>query len=514
MSFLDRLLEHYQINIKDLDQRKKSRSFTDLVRPECSSYFALLRNIKAAIYEKAKIVIYGDYDVDGISSTVILVKAFNKLGIKVGYFIPSRYIEGYGLNKKRIDDFYNKGYNYIITVDNGIVCNEEIDYAHSLSMKVLVIDHHNRGEKCHADAVFHFDDFLDYNCSAASLAYFVYCGLVGKDDEYCAFLAGLAVYSDVMPLVNNNLTFLKLAKDFYNKRHYPNISSFLPYNAEYSDFSYKLIPSLNAVGRIMKDQLATNRVARFLLEEKKDQSLSSYIMACNLEKKRIISLIDIDEKNSFESEYSFSTLTSIDEGLTSLLANRLLREKEKATLVCTESKEDELVGSLRSFKNVDLLPFLENEKKITIKSGGHKQACGVTIKKKDYYRFVTDFASYCNKMAMDNKTASDYITIDLSSLNKENYEILKSFEPFGNSFEEPKFLIHVDKDELISSKNNKAIFAYSENKEGRVIIFKNPEEILQKRYTSFDLIGEFTKSIFNNTVTYDLKVEKIIPHCD
>ena len=128
----------------DLDARNKQRSFLDLKRPYINADFLnvikILREIKA---NNEKIVIYGDYDADGITATAILKIAFDNFGLHTGFFIPNRYVEGYGLNNKRIDDFHHKGYKYILTVDNGITADKAIDYALSLGITTIVVDHHN-----------------------------------------------------------------------------------------------------------------------------------------------------------------------------------------------------------------------------------------------------------------------------------------------------------------------------------------------------------------------------------
>ena len=177
----------------------------------------MIARLDRALKNKEKMVIYGDYDVDGLTSTAIMVMGLSACGLQPGFFIPSRYHEGYGLHAERIRQFQEKGYHLIITVDNGISCHEQIALAKFFGMEVVVIDHHS----CPATLpdtpyIFHqlHSSFLDYNCSAASLSYFVVSRLMHRDDPYLATLAGIAVFSDVMPLIGNNLELAKLSLQF------------------------------------------------------------------------------------------------------------------------------------------------------------------------------------------------------------------------------------------------------------------------------------------------------------
>ncbi|MFA6830637.1 MAG: DHH family phosphoesterase, partial [Bacilli bacterium] len=232
-------------------------------------FVKVVNRIKESISKHEKVVVYGDYDVDGLTSTAIMVKTLLQLGLKSGYFIPSRYHEGYGLCISRVEDFIKKGYQTIITVDNGISAFEAIDYAKSKGLEVIVIDHHEIQEKLpNTDYIFHqnLSGFIDYNCSAASLAFFVCSYLLGGFDYYLATMAGIAVFSDVMPLIGNNLELAKISLFAMKKFRYPNLISLNTSDEiSYDYYSFVLIPSLNSVGRILTDTLATNAACKFLI---------------------------------------------------------------------------------------------------------------------------------------------------------------------------------------------------------------------------------------------------------
>ena len=177
MDFLASLLEHYHRTAKDLEARNALRSFSSLVLPDDYPGFQkVIHRLEEAISNKEKAVIYGDYDVDGLTSTAIRKRTLDSLGLNPGFFIPSRYHEGYGLNEERVRQFKEKGYSLIITVDNGISAKDSISLASSLGRETIVIDHHELPDILPPTPYIftHLrDKFIPYNCSAASLALFV-----------------------------------------------------------------------------------------------------------------------------------------------------------------------------------------------------------------------------------------------------------------------------------------------------------------------------------------------------
>lgn len=514
-TILTKLLEHYRISLEDLRERNLPGSFIHLEDPFSDDRFNdVISRIKKAVDEKEKTVIYGDYDVDGLTSTCIMKKTLDKLGLNPGYFIPSRYKEGYGLVKERVRDFKNKGYSLIITVDNGISAFEAIEEAYKLGMEVVIIDHHEIPEKkVLTEHIFHqnISKFISYNCSAASLCLFVSSKLLGYYDEYLATLAGIAVFSDVMPLVGNNLELVKIALSNLKKKLYPNICSLIPYKNSpicYDDINFYIIPSLNSVGRVENDVMATNKACKLLVEddEKEIQRLAKYVFDINLKRKELIKSAVIDEKLSFDSTHSYSGIIQTSSGLAGLFANKLLREKDKAIMLFAldEKNPECLVGSIRAKKGYDLISFLEKNKKYFIHSGGHKQACGVTILKKDYFQIAILFSTEIEKQALFIKDDDeDDIEIQLSDLNKENYDIYQSFYPFGEGFQACKFKITVAKNDVKVAPSNKVSYVLSKDRTSKVTYFGVPKQLAEEK-DMITFIGDFKKEEFNSQISYCL----------
>lgn len=517
MSFLSQLLEYYHLTVKDLGVRNAPGSFAHLENPfENSDFLSVVHRLENAIENHEKTVIYGDYDVDGITATTILKRVLDEKGLKPGYFIPSRYREGYGLNEERVKEFHEKGYHLIVTVDNGISCLESIKLAKSLGMDVLVIDHHDVPETLPLyDGIFHqtLSSFLSYNCSAASLVFFISAYLRNKNyDHYDATLAGLAVFSDVMPLVGNNLELAKIMLANLKTYRYPNLMRLLGEDISYHGISFCVNPLLNAPGRVSKDMMATNHVVLFLLENKETERLDRLhqeLVRINDQRKKIIA----EQKLLIPmlSEHSQTYQMSSCSGLSGSVANRLMLSNHLPTAVFALMEKDDnyLVGSIRVPDGYNALPFIRKNSSLFIAFGGHPKACGVTIRKQDYFRFATEFACYCALAHPDECQTKQAIPIVLSDLNEENFRIYESFEPFGEGFEKPEFVLTVEKNDLILSKNGKAVFSKTNPSGGRLCCFQSVSLIKDSIASYFEFTGSLRKNEFNGKTYYELLADKV-----
>lgn len=522
MSFLTDLLEHYHLTLKDLGERARPGSFSRLSTPyEDASFKAVVARLEKAIADKEKIVLYGDYDVDGLTSTAILKSALDQRKANSGFFIPSRYHEGYGLNAERVKQFAERGYTLLVTLDNGISQKAEIDLAHSYGMQVIVIDHHDLPKELPSfDYCFHhkLSKFIDYDCSAASLSFFVASALLHKYDDYLASLAGLAVFSDVMPLIGNNLELAKIAKQNIALYRYSNLAPLLgDGELTYESLSFSLIPALNAVGRIEKDSLSTNNACRLLLERKNEAKIEKYsqaILSSNAKKKEIIRNITFLPQYELSTAHGYVGRVDSYAGLSGLFANKLLREKNAPVALFAPSDQDEnlLVGSLRAPEGYRVDTFLEKNKARFLASGGHEKAAGLTIKKSDYYQVATLFLSECEKQALEKKESVLLsIPMALDDLNEENYSVYEEFMPFGEGFPAPTFSIEVPSEKLSMAPSGKVLNVFSDNGEGKITAFPHFEGLGEKRYSSYRFEGSFRKETFRSKTSYILRAEKIIP---
>ncbi|MCH3966444.1 MAG: DHH family phosphoesterase [Bacilli bacterium] len=507
ISFLTSLLEHYSITAEDLRKRELPGSFSSLVFPNEDPYFQkMLARLKRAGYDKEKVVVYGDYDVDGLTSTAIMVHALRGLGITPGYFIPSRFVEGYGLVSARVDDFKAKGYHLIIAVDNGICADEAIDHAHALGMEVLVIDHHDLPKKLPAaDLIFHnlISNFVPYPISAASLCFFLSVDLLEREDKYLETLAGIAVFSDVMPLVGNNLILAKLAYKNLNHEHYLNLDALLgggPYS--YHDINFRLNPMLNSPGRIYPDPLATNRACRFLIEDENEsvwKSLTPYLSGANFRRKSLVSETTLDPTmQPLVSEHCIAEVLSGNPGIAGIVAGHLSREKDIPVLVLApDFKEpDTLIGSIRAPAGYDFGPWIQKNSRLFISAGGHPQACGLTIPRSAYLKVATLFQTEAIGQYFNGSIKRPVtVPILLGDITEENMEIFESFYPFGDGFEEPLFELHIPSDEFhLNARGN--LYTATNSQLNRVVIFdpKNRLSIAERKI--FTIFGTWERKAY------------------
>ncbi|MDR3214935.1 MAG: DHH family phosphoesterase, partial [Bacilli bacterium] len=182
------------------------------IEPQFENIDEIIAKINAFMNDNKKIVIVGDYDCDGILGTSILVKGFAKLGYHVGYYIPDRLKDGYGLNRNMVTLFKNKGYDLIITIDNGINAHEAITYAIDNHIDVIVSDHHHFNEYDLLANVLYLHpqlSDLDYNISGGMVAYYLVSHLLKYNDDYLKSLASITLLSDVMPIIKNNRLMIK-----------------------------------------------------------------------------------------------------------------------------------------------------------------------------------------------------------------------------------------------------------------------------------------------------------------
>ena len=329
MDFKTKLLNYF--NIDENLYKELSKPVNELTLPNPSN-FEGIEKAKSIINESMKnndkIVIYGDYDCDGIMSTSIMVKCFNMLNYRVGYYVPSRYIDGYGLNEKRVQDFYDKGYKLIITVDNGIAQFDAIKKAYDLGMKVIVTDHHEQQETLpEAEVILHplISNYGDVVCCGAYVAFMLASSLLNKCDKYLLSLASIATISDMMPLRKYNRDIVRLGIYYMNQNHYYPIS-LLADNSVIDEnvVGLKIAPKINAVGRMI-ETTSINSLIEYFVSDNKERidTIYNFINETN-EKRKLLTKSTADTLEIKENVHSIIFTSDSKEGIIGLIANALM----------------------------------------------------------------------------------------------------------------------------------------------------------------------------------------------
>ena len=416
--------------------------------------------ILMAIDKKEKVIIYGDYDVDGITSITVIKKFLKERGLDVGYYIPNRLDEGYGLNKEAIEKIANEGYTLIITVDCGISGIEEIKYAYEKGMEVIVTDHHEPLEelpKCVAviDCKRKDNKYPFKNLAGCGVVFKLTQAISQKlnldEKEYLKYLDIVCVgtISDIVPLVDENRVIAKLGLKLVEQTRNPGLKALLVASGykevNSNTVSFGIAPRINACGRMGKEEEA---LKLFLTENIVEAgNITDKLNKYNRERQEI-------EKRIFEEALSKIEKQHLDQnnvivvgsenwhhGVIGIVASKITELYFKPSiLICFEGSEGK--GSGRSIPGFDLHEALCESSEYLEKYGGHEMAVGLSLKKENFQKFADKFEEIAKKAHTEE--IESVINIDeeitLKDVNIETVESLKALEPFGEANKLPVFI--------------------------------------------------------------------------
>ena len=419
-----------------------------------------VERILKAIKNQEKVIIYGDYDVDGITSITVLKKFLAERGLNVGEYTPNRLDEGYGLNKKAIKTIQEQGYTLMITVDCGISGNEEIAYSMELGMEIIVTDHHEPGEEipnCIAvvDAK-RKDNKYPFNQLAGVGVVFkliqaisIKLGLDAK--EYLKYLDIVCVgtISDIVPLVDENRVIAKLGLKLIPMTKSVGLRTLIKsagyQNIDSNSISFGIAPRINACGRMGAQEEA---LKLFLTNEQEEANkITEVLNEYNLERQQT-------EKTIFEQAIEQIEKTEKDKpcivlgqegwhhGVIGIVSSKVTDLYFKPSiLICFEGEEGK--GSGRSIPGFDLHEALMNCSTHIEKFGGHSMAVGINVKRKNFEKFKKDFQEYAQSHGISD--IIPVIKIDeetsLKEINLQTVKDLSLLEPYGEANKEPLFMI-------------------------------------------------------------------------
>lgn len=425
--------------------------------------------IENAVKDGRKIVVYGDYDVDGVMSTVILYKTLLHLGAQTDFYLPHRQKEGYGMNCEAVEELKREGFDVILACDNGIAAVNEIALAKELGMEVVVIDHHepafetlSDGSKKdllpNADAV---ADSKRTDCPypfkklcAAGMCY-KFSGLLFKrfgkefvyDDEFLAF-AAIATVCDVVDMLDENRIIAKnglaLAKEIPNKGmraliRETNLEG--PINEYHAGFV--LGPCINATGRLQSAELS---VKLFIEEdEKKACAYAAELVRLNNERKLMTSKAVEEAVSTVEREGLFNDRVlviycpNVHESIAGIVAGRVKETYYKPTIMITDST-DMAKGSGRSIEGYNMFEELFKCRELFYKFGGHPMAAGLSLEKENIAELRKRLNQNC---ALTQKDMTPVMRIesilDFKDITMECAKELEGLAPFGKENPVPLF---------------------------------------------------------------------------
>lgn len=461
---VSKLLARILVN-KGLVEDEKIKVFLNPTRKDFHDPYLMpdmniaVNRIIEAINRKEKIIIYGDYDVDGITSITVLKKFFLDRGIDVDTYIPNRLEEGYGLNKNAIDKIIKQGYNLMITVDCGISGIEEIEYANSLGLQTIVTDHHEPGETLpNALAVVDAkrkDSKYPFNQLAGVGVVFKLIQALGikyglDEKEYLKYLDLVCVgtISDIVPLVDENRVIAKLGLKLVEVTQNIGLKTLLKdvgyKKVDSTTISFGVAPRINACGRMGHEQEALQLFLTSNIVEA--QEISKKLNEYNrerqeTEKKIFEQALDMIEKQEKDKTCIILGNDEWHHGVIGIVASKVTEMYFKPSiLICFEGEDGK--GSGRSIPGFDLHEALSNCDGFIDKFGGHSMAVGISVKKKDFDSFKQEFENYAKSTNIE--TILPIVNIDeeitLKDVNITAVNDLKYLEPFGEGNKMPIFM--------------------------------------------------------------------------
>ncbi|MCQ2550826.1 MAG: single-stranded-DNA-specific exonuclease RecJ [Clostridia bacterium] len=494
----------------------------------------LLFNMKAGVdlivstlKENGRICVYGDYDADGITATTLMIDALGTVTENLFYYIPSRFEEGYGLNKEAIDQIYQDGCNLIITVDCGSVAHDEVEYIKSLGMKVLVTDHHSLDEM-KADCVlinpkqkecqYPFKELAGCAVAFKLVHALVIEGIIQREVLTRSLdLVAIGTIGDVVPLVDENRAFVKYGIRSINMGLRPGLRELvkrvLPrQQALVSDnISFAIVPHLNACGR-MEDASIAVELLRYNSGDV-DRVVDKIIKTNDIRKKTqnqaYEECIKIVEESHLEDSFIVIRADDIHEGIAGIVAGKVKEYYHKPAIIVTKSGEN-FKGTGRSVEGLDLYQLLSKHQDLFVRYGGHKGACGFTIEEDKLGKLrqvlidEMDGATIqeAKKDRWDLELRLEDITMDLA-------KGLEDMAPFGNKNPKPAFLLKDVKIEGLrymgDGKQHARFMAGSLS----CILFNKAQELDLERIDRADIIGCVEIQNWNGNSRLQLIVEEI-----
>lgn len=444
---IEKLCQYYKINKEEYERISLPPSFSNIPLLDDDPIVKKAIDKLNVIKEKnGKVLVYGDYDTDGVMSTSILVRALREYGLKAEGYLPSRYLDGYGLTVDNVIKIKQSGYSLIFTCDNGVTAHDALKKAKEIGIEVIILDHHEfDDQEVECDIVMHpqTTKYGNVEISAGYLSFVFSHALLGKKDDYLLTLGAISTLSDMMPLLSYNREIVRLMLKILEKNLFEEISLLTDKkHFDESVFQMEIIPKINSIGRIEKNG-TINRLVKYFVNRQHsvNEKIATWINEEN-EKRKEITKTALDEVSISSSDAAIVIETSLPEGLNGLLASRLLNAYQKPVAVFSPMEKDPnlLVGSLRSLDGVDILEVFKNIRIPLVSKGGHPFAGGCSINKTDFEGFKKDFIFFALKHKIMAKK-EDSIQISLNECNMKTYRLIETFSPFGMNWNAPKFLL-------------------------------------------------------------------------
>jgi single-stranded-DNA-specific exonuclease len=484
-----------------------------------------------AIDSSEKIMILGDYDVDGTTSVSMLYDYFIKKTLEPIYYIPDRYKEGYGVSEESIAFAADQKVSLIITIDCGIKANDQIESANTKGIDVIICDHHIPD-----DSIPKAYSIINPNQKNCNYPFKGLCGCgigfklisaIEKKSEGAEEvnqyldLVAIATIADQMPMINENRTIVHHGLKEFNNNPRPGFHFFIrSINRKIveSDIAFNIGPRINASGRMKSGMISVKLMTENDTNAayKTAQEIESINLLRRAKEKEVT-----EEAIKKTDPLKFTNVvygSNWNKGVLGIVASRLVDKFYKPTIVLN-LEEKMYTGSARSIANFDIYDAIQSGKDYLDQYGGHKYAAGLSIKEENLKDFIDHFESYV-KNAMNNKMFTKTIgydtEIDLSDINESNFKILSRMSPFGQSNYRPIFRTNnccgTENLRLIGKEKTHIKFEISDSEDNKIQALgfnmsEHYEQINNKQH--FDILYTISRNTFNNLSSLELTIKAL-----
>jgi single-stranded-DNA-specific exonuclease len=458
------------LSLRDIDTFSKAKTF---FRPELSQLHDpfLMKDmdkganrLATAIRRGEKILVYGDYDVDGTTATSIVYLFLKEFGVDVDYYIPHRFKEGYGINPAGIEHAINTNVDVIISVDCGITAIDEAETIRDHGIDLIICDHHNVADQIpnalavldpkRPDCTYPFDGL-----SGAGVGFKLVqgttqvLGLAPDMPLKLLDLVAVSTASDIVPIVDENRVLMREGLKIINKnprqgiRALMNLIHMKPGTVDTSSIVFSIGPRINAAGR-MGD--ASKAVKLLIAETPAEAKARAHeLESINIKRRETDTKTMEEAQRKVDSEYDMKKISSMvlhDEdwhlGVIGIVASRLVDAYSRPTIMLS-TVDDKLKGSARSIKGFNIYDAIKQCEDLLEQFGGHEFAAGMTLKPEN----LTQFRKRIDEIAANTLTEKDFepalsvdCELDLSAVDMRFWKLLSQFEPFGPGNKRPTFV--------------------------------------------------------------------------
>lgn len=420
--------------------------------------------IQAAVANGEKIVVYGDYDADGITSTAVMYETLDEVGAQVEFFIPNRFTDGYGPNLDEYQRLIDGGAQLIVTVDNGVSGAKEIEYANSRGVDVVITDHHELPAQLpEAAAIVHpkfpGSEYQGGDLSGVGVAFKTAWALTEEFPQEMLDLVAIGELADLVDVTGENRALITWGLKQLRQGMRPGLHQLVKLaklnedRLTDQDVGFGIAPRLNALGRI--DDASEGVLLLTTMDDREGKEIAQEVENANQTRQQLVAKITDEALKQARSAENADRSTLVllghewHQGVLGIVASRIVEETGKPTIVASVNDGDEIAkGSGRSRDGFDLFMALQKHRDLMTAFGGHVQACGMsfTIDQVDELRQALEQEAVEQGLFEAGSAKLELVAeLGPDDINEDLYDQLQCLAPFGPGNPEPVFAIHADR---------------------------------------------------------------------